>query len=76
MYDCIMAGRHRTWEGYKEDALHKVTITWPSSLWKDLQHLALEENTSATALAIQAVEMLLDTKRKEQTRKSKQARHN
>ena len=64
-----MAGRYRTWEGYEEEALHKVTITWPSSLWKDLQRLALEEDTSATALAIQAVEMLLAAKRKEQSKK-------
>lgn len=64
-----MAGRHRTWEGYQEDTLHKVTITWPSSLWKDLQHLALEENTSATALVIQAVETLLEVKRKEKSKK-------
>ena len=66
-----MTGRPRSWKGYQEDALHKVTITWPSSLWKDLQRLALEEDTTATALAIQAVEILLAAKRKEQTRKNK-----
>jgi hypothetical protein len=67
-----MAGRHRTWEGYEGVEIHKVTIGWPSSLWKDLRRVALDEDTTATALAIQAVEMLLDTKRKEQARKNKQ----
>jgi hypothetical protein len=65
-----MAGRLRTWKGYEKEAIHKVTMTWPLSLWKKLQYLALEENTSAIALVIEATETLLRA-RKEQPRKSK-----
>ncbi len=67
-----MAGRPRSWTGYEDQAVHKVTVAWPALLWKDLQRFALEEDTTATALAIQAVEMLLEAKRKEHARKSKQ----
>jgi hypothetical protein len=64
-----MAGRPRSWLGYEEQAVHKVTVSWPSLLWKDLQRVALDEDTTATALAIQAVEMLLKARRKERSKK-------
>jgi hypothetical protein len=40
-------------------------MVWPKPLWRDIQHLALEENTSATALVIEAAERLLEARRKE-----------
>ncbi len=47
-------------------------MVWPKPLWRDIQHLALEENTSATALMIEAAERLLAARRKEKDRKSEQ----
>jgi hypothetical protein len=40
-------------------------MVWPKPLWREIQHLALEENTSATALMIEAAQMLLAARRKE-----------
>ena len=57
--------RPRTWSGHEDTEGHKVTMVWPKPLWRDMQHLALEENTSATALMIEAAEMLLAARRKE-----------
>jgi hypothetical protein len=45
-------------------------MVWPKPLWRDIQHLALEENTSATALMIEAAQMLFVARRKEKERKS------
>ena len=57
--------RPRTWSGHEEAEGHKVTMVWPKPLWRDIQHLALEENSSATALMIEAAELLLEARRKE-----------
>ncbi len=57
--------RPRTYSGHEEAEGHKVTMVWPKPLWRDIQHLALEENSSATALMIEAAEMLLEARRKE-----------
>ncbi|MGE0827427.1 MAG: hypothetical protein AB7G75_31650 [Candidatus Binatia bacterium] len=65
-----MSGRPKTWTGYDNDEGHKVTMVWPKSLWRDIQRLALEENSSATALMIEAGELLLEARRKERERKS------
>ena len=62
--------RPRTWRGHEEAEGHKVTMVWPKPLWRDIQHLALEENSSATALMIEAAEMLLASRRKEKEQKS------
>ena len=40
-------------------------MQWPRPLWREIQHLALEENTSATALIVQATQLFLEAKRKE-----------
>jgi hypothetical protein len=69
MYLCYMAGRPKTWSGYEAEEGHKVTIIWPKSLWREIQHLALEEESSATALMIEAAEKLLVARRKEKNRK-------
>jgi hypothetical protein len=50
---------------------HKVTMVFPKTLWREIQHLALEEGTSATALMIEAAKMLLEARRKEQGGKTK-----
>ena len=55
--------RPRTWQGYEEEEGHKVTMVWPKSLWRDIQHLALEENSSATAVMIEAAQRLLGLRR-------------
>ena len=57
------------WDIHSEKS-PKVTMVWPKPLWRDIQHLALEENTSATALMIEAAELLLATRRKEKGQKS------
>jgi hypothetical protein len=57
--------RPRTWSGSEDAEGHKVTMVWPKPLWREIQHLALEENTSATALMIEAAQMLLAARRKE-----------
>ncbi len=57
--------RPRTYSGHEDAEGHKVTMVWPKPLWRDIQHLALEENSSATALMIEAAEMLLEARRKE-----------
>jgi hypothetical protein len=62
--------RPKTWQGYEDEEGHKVTMVWPKSLWRDIQHLALEENSSATAVMIEAAEMLLAARRKEKERKT------
>jgi hypothetical protein len=62
--------RAKMWHGYEEEEGHKVTMVWPKSLWRDIQHLALEENSSATAVMIEAAEMLLAARRKEKDRKT------
>ena len=61
--------RPRTWSGHEDAEGHKVTMVWPKPLWRDIQRLALEENSSATALMIEAAEMLLAGRRKEVKRK-------
>ena len=57
--------RPRTYSGHEEAEGHKVTMVWPKPLWRDIQHLALEESSSATALMIEAAERLLEARRKE-----------
>ena len=47
-----------------------MTMVWPKALWREIQHLALEEDTSATALMIEAAQLLLAVRRKERERKS------
>jgi hypothetical protein len=69
-----MAPRAKTWSGYEEAEGHKVTMVWPKLLWREIQHLALEENTSATALMIEAAQVLLAARRKESSRKSEKKR--
>jgi hypothetical protein len=64
-----MTARPRTWQRYKDAEGTKVTMIWPKHLWKDIQHLALEEDTSATALMIEAATKLLHA-RKEGTKKT------
>lgn len=49
-------------------------MVWPKALWREIQHLALEENTSATALMIEAAQMLLAVKRKEVKAEKKKKR--
>jgi hypothetical protein len=62
--------RPKTWGGSEDAEGHKVTMVWPKPLWREIQHLALEENTSATALMIEAAQMVLAARRKEKERKS------
>ena len=71
MYIRLMTGRPKTWSGYEDEEGHKVTMVWPKPLWREIQHLALEESTSATALMIEAAEMLLEARRKEKNGKTK-----
>ena len=70
---CIygMAGRPKTWSGYEDEEGHKVTMVWPKPLWREIQHLALDEEISATALMIEAAEMLLEARRKEKSGRAK-----
>jgi hypothetical protein len=65
-----MAARMREWTG----EVARVQMVWPKPLWKDIQRLALEEDTTATALMIEAAQMLLETRRKEGGRKSEKKR--
>jgi hypothetical protein len=65
-----MAPRAKSWNGNEGTEGHKVTMVWPKPLWREIQHLALEENTSATALMIEVAQMLLTARRKEGSRKS------
>lgn len=65
-----MAPRAKSWNREAGMEGHKVTMVWPKTLWKEIQHLALEEDTSATALMIEAAQMLLAARRKEGSRKS------
>lgn len=65
-----MAPRALSWHREAGMAGHKVTMVWPKPLWREIQHLALEEDTSATALMIAAAQMLLAARRKEGGRKS------
>ena len=69
VYTRSMAPRAKSWSGLEDAEGHKVTMMWPKPLWREIQHLALEENTSATALMIEAAQMLLAS-RKEGKRKS------
>ena len=71
MYIRRMIGRPKTWSGYEEAEDHKVTMVFPKPLWRDMQRLALEEDSSATALMIEAAEMLLAARRKEKSGKTK-----
>ena len=64
-----MAPRAKSWSGQEETEGHKVTMVWPKALWREIQHLALEEDTSATALMIAAAQGLLAARRKEGGRK-------
>ena len=66
-----MAPRTKSWSGREEAEGHKVTMVWPKALWREIQHLALEEDTSATALMIEAAQMLLAARRKEGSGKAK-----
>jgi hypothetical protein len=45
-------------------------MLWPKSLWKAIQRLALEEDTTATALMMEAAQLLLDARRTEARRKN------
>jgi hypothetical protein len=60
-----MPGRPATWNKPTGVEWHRVTMDWPLPLWREVQHLALEENTSAVALAIEAMQKFLESKRKE-----------
>ena len=68
---CWMVGRPKTWSGYEDEEGHKVTMVWPKPLWRDIQRLALDEESSATALMIEAAERLLEARRKEKSGKAK-----
>jgi hypothetical protein len=46
-------------------------MLWPKPLWREVQHLALEENTTATALMLEAAQMLLAARKKEKGKKGK-----
>jgi hypothetical protein len=59
-----MAARPRTWPTHEDAESMRIGMIWPKHLWKELQHVALEEDTSATALVIEAVEMLLTIRKK------------
>ena len=59
------AGRPRTWQLQDDAEERKITVRCPKDLWKDLQRIALEEDTSATALLIQALEQFINAKKKE-----------
>jgi hypothetical protein len=48
---------------------HHVNQLWPRELWKELKILALELETDATDLTIQAVKAFLAAKRKERKKK-------
>jgi len=39
----------------QEGTLVKVSMNFPPALWKDLQHRALEESTTATAIIVRLV---------------------
>jgi hypothetical protein len=69
-----MAPRTKTWQGPAGAEDHKVTMVWPKPLWREIQHLALEEGTSATALMIEAAQMLLEARRKEGSSPGKKKR--
>jgi predicted transcriptional regulator len=60
-----MAGRPRTWKLEEGVAEHKITMRCPRDLWKELQGIALAQDTSATALVIKAIEQFLESERKE-----------
>lgn len=62
-YICNMAPRAKIWSGPEEAEGHKVTMVWPKTLWREIQHLALEEDTSATALMIEAAQMMLASRK-------------
>ena len=62
-YNNSMAPRIRSWSEHKEAEEHKVTMLWPKPLWREIQHLALEENTTATALMIEAAQRLLELRK-------------
>ena len=64
-----MAPRTKDWSEQQGAEGHKVTMVWPKPLWREIQHLALEEDTSATALMIEAAQILLAARRKEGGRK-------
>lgn len=70
VYIRYMAPRTKSWNEEGAEG-HKVTMVWPKPLWREIQHLALEENTSATALMIEAARMLLTARRKEGSGKVK-----
>jgi hypothetical protein len=61
-----MAPRKREWG----EEVARVQMLWPKSLWKAIQRLALEEDTTATALMMEAAQLLLDSRRKEARRKN------
>ena len=51
--------------------VQRVQQIWPKNLYRELRQLALDEETTATDLTIQAVKMFLDMKRKEGKGKAK-----
>ena len=55
--------RPRSWAAEPGVEGHKVTMTWPKPLWREVQRLALDEDTTATALMIEAAQMLLAARR-------------
>lgn len=66
-----MAARPRNWSGYEEaEELHQITMKWPKSLWREIQRLAFDEETSATALMIEAATKLLNERGRREQRKT------
>jgi hypothetical protein len=47
----------------QEGKLIKVSMNFPPALWKDLQHRALDEGTTATAIMVRLVREYLGTRK-------------
>ena len=60
-----MFGRPRTWPTREGDQEYRVSMKWPKSLWREIQQLALDRETTGTALVIEAVEQFLESERRE-----------
>jgi hypothetical protein len=65
-----MFGRPRSWPSREGDEEYRVSMKWPKSLWREIQQLALDRETTGTALVIEAVEEFLVAARKEETKKT------
>jgi hypothetical protein len=57
---------------YSEDTeLHRVSFIWSKALWKEIQQLALDLDTTGTDLVLEAVEQFLESKKKEVSKEKK-----